>query len=72
MWSHITITDKIKPHFYENKNLFQVYNEVKESYPQHKVKYIINKGLEDYLRTEYNKKKAIQSKQLQIKFNERK
>lgn len=71
MWSHIRITNKIEPYFYENKNLFQVYNEIKESYPQHRVKYIINQGLENYLKEEYKKKKIIEAKQLQIKFNER-
>ena len=71
MWSQLTFTPKIEPKFYENKNLFQVYNEIKESYPQHKVKYIINQGLEEYLRAEYTKKKIIEAKQLRIKFNER-
>ena len=71
MWSHIRITNKIEPYFYENKNLFQVYNEIKESYPQHRVKYIINQGLENYLKEEYKKKKIIEAKQLRIKFNER-
>ena len=52
-------------------NLFEVYNEIKESYPQHKVKYIINEGLENYLKDEYKKKKLIEAKQLRIKFNER-
>jgi len=72
MWSHITLTPNTyrpTPHFYEGKNLFQVYNEIKKDYPEYKVKYIINQGLEDYLKDEYKKKQAIDSRIKQIKFN---
>lgn len=64
MWSHITFKGGITPHFYEGKNLFQVYNEIKEKYSEYKVKYIINKGLEDYLKSEYKKKQIVKAKQL--------
>lgn len=71
MWSHITFKGGIKPHFYEGKNLFQVYNEIKDEYKEYKVKYIINEGLENYLKQEYKKEQIAKAKQLQMKFNER-
>ena len=47
-WAHIDL--KMKHKFYGDKNLFQMYNEVKQTHPEHNLKYIINKGLENYLR----------------------
>lgn len=72
MWSHITLTPNTyrpTPHFYEGKNLFQVYNEIKKDYPEYKVKYIINQGLENYLKDEYKKKQVVDARIKQIKIN---
>lgn len=66
MWSHLTFKGGMRPHFYEGKNLFQVYNEIKDDYAEYKVKYIINEGLENYLENEYKKQQAIKRKQLNI------
>ena len=48
VWAHLGLDLKYK--FYEGKNLFQMYNEIKETHPNHNLKYVINQGLEDYLR----------------------
>lgn len=68
MWASMTFTDGFKHKFYEGMNLYQTFNTVKESHPKHKMKYIINKGLEDYLRQQYQKEQAIKAKQLSITF----
>lgn len=65
-WAHLDL--KMKHKFYGDKNLFQMYNEIKQTHPNHKLKYIINKGLEDYLRDVRQKEQAIKAKQLSINF----
>lgn len=65
-WAHLDL--KMKHKFYGDKNLFQMYNEVKQTHPEHNLKYIINKGLEDYLRDVRQKEQAIKAKQLSINF----
>lgn len=70
VWAHLDFDLKYK--FYENKNLFQMYNEIKESHPNHNLKYIINQGLENYLR-DMKKREAENNKlQLMINFNKQK
>lgn len=60
-WAHFTIIDgKDDYDFYEG-DLTQTYYEVKSKLPQHVVKVIQNKGLEDYLRDRLPKK--IEKKQ---------
>lgn len=54
--------------FYEGKNLFETYYELKDQFPQHKIKCLMNKGLEDYLRNVRKKEQAIKSRQLKISF----
>lgn len=66
-WAHLDL--KMKHKFYGDKNLFQMYNEIKETHPNHNLKYVINKGLEDYLRE--MKRRENRCRQLRIKFNER-
>lgn len=69
-WAHLTFDGgQMKHKFYEGKNLFQMFNEIKETHPNHKLKYIINKGLEDYLRDVRKKEMAIAKRQLTINFN---
>jgi hypothetical protein len=50
-------------------NLYQMFNEIKQTHPNHKLKYIINKGLEDYLRDVRQKEHVIAKRQLTINFN---
>lgn len=69
LWASITFTGgKISPKFYEGMNLYQTFNAVKKTHPFHKMKYIINKGLENYLRQQYTKEQMIKAKQLSINF----
>ena len=64
-WAHLDLSMKHK--FYGDKNLFQMYNEVKQTHPEHNLKYIINEGLENYLHE--MKRRESKVKQLQIDFN---
>ena len=69
-WASMTFTGgEVKHKFYEGMNLYQTFNAVKESHPNHKMKYIINKGLEYYLRQQRKKEQAIARRQLSINFN---
>lgn len=69
IWATMTFAGGINHTFYEGKNLYQTFNAVKEKYPHHKMKYIINKGLEDYLRDVRKKEHAAKAKQLSIDFS---
>lgn len=69
VWASMTFTNGVQHKFYEGMNLYQTFNAVKESHPNHKMKYIINKGLEYYLRQERKKEQALKAKQLTINFN---
>ena len=68
MWASMTFSDGIKYQFYEGMNPFQTFNKVKETHPHHKMKYIMNEGLENYLRDMKAKEQKIKSKQLTIGF----
>lgn len=70
MWASLTFSGgKVSPKFYEGMDLYQTFNAVKKSYPLHKMKYIINQGLENYLRDVRKKKQAAARRQLSIDFN---
>ena len=56
--------------FYEGMNLYQTFNAVKKTHPNHKMKYIMNEGLENYLREQRKKELSIKSLQLNL-FKER-
>jgi hypothetical protein len=66
LWASMTFSDGVKHTFYDGMNLYQTYNKVKETHPNHKMKYIMNKGLEDYLREQRKKENIIKQRQLQI------
>lgn len=66
-WAHLDLQMQHK--FYEDKNLFQMYEEVKRTHPEYRLKYIINEGLENYLRD--MKRRERKYKQLLLQFNER-
>ena len=69
VYAHLILTGEKPLHkFYEGKDLFETYYELKEEYPQHKVKCLMNKGLEDYLRDVRQKERAVKSRQLKINF----
>ena len=68
IWASMTFSDGIKHRFYEGMNLYQTFNKVKETHPNHKMKYIINQGLENYLREQRRKEQILKSKQLSINF----
>lgn len=71
MWCHLTFsgcTYRPKHHFYENKNLLETYEEIKESYKGYKIKYIMNQGLENYLRDMYKKELKVRALQKTIDF----
>lgn len=69
-YAHLIFSDGKPYHkFYDNKTLFDTYYAIRESYPQHKIKCLINKGLEDYLRQQRKKEKAVSKSQLMINFN---
>lgn len=67
-WASMTFHDGVKHTFYEGMNLYQTFNKVKETHPFHKMKYIINQGLENYLREQYRKEQVLKAKQLSINF----
>lgn len=72
-WAHITFDGGEMQHkFYDGMNLYQMYTEITRTHPNHKLKYIINKGLEDYLRDVRQKEQAIKAKQLSINFEKEK
>lgn len=65
-WAHFMVTqqgDNYK--FYGNKNITDVYYDLKEAYPDYKPRVLRNEGLENYLRE--RKPKDLQ---LRIPFNE--
>lgn len=66
LWASMTFSDGIKHTFYEGMNLYQTFNKVKETHPNHKMKYIINQGLENYLREQYRKEQVLKAKQLSM------
>lgn len=69
-WAHITFDGgEIQHKFYDGMNLYQMYTEITRTHPNHKLKYIINKGFEDYLRDVRQKEQAIAKRQLTINFN---
>lgn len=71
LWASMTFTGgEIHHKFYEGKNLYQTFNTVKETHPNHKMKYIMNDGLENYLREQRKKELSIKSLQLNL-FKER-
>lgn len=68
VWAHFTIIDGKDDYDSYDGDLTQTYYEVKRKLPQHAVKVIQNKGLEDYLRDMLPKKHKPQDncKQLNI------
>lgn len=69
-WASMTFTGgEVKHKFYDGMNLYQTFNAVKESHPNHKMKYIMNQGLEYYLREQRKKELSIKSLQLAIDFS---
>lgn len=66
LWASMTFHDGIKHTFYEGMNLYQTFNKVKETHPNHKMKYIINQGLENYLREQYRKEQVLKAKELSM------
>lgn len=69
VYAHLILTGEKPLHkFYEGKDLFETYYELKEEYPRHKIKCLMNKGLEDYLRDVRKKELAVKSRQLKINF----
>lgn len=69
IYAHLILSNGEPYHrFYEGKNLFETYYELKEKFPQHKVRCLMNKGLEDYLRDVRKKERAVKSRQLKISF----
>ena len=66
LWASMTFSDGVKHTFYDGMNLFQTFYKVKKTHPNHKMKYIINKGLEDYLRDARKKELMIKQRQLQL------
>jgi hypothetical protein len=61
-WAHLDL--KLRYKFYGDKNLFQMFNEVKQTHPEYRLKYIINQGLENYLRD--MKRRELKNRQLNI------
>lgn len=69
-YAHLIFSDGKPYHkFYDGKTLIDTYYAIRESYPQHKIKCIINKGLEDFLRLERKKEFAVNKLQRMINFN---
>lgn len=65
-WSHFITTQKGDDYkFYGDKSLTEVYHKLKENYPDHKPRVLINEGLENFLR-----ERKPRDTQLRIPFNE--
>lgn len=72
IWAHIIFSKNQPLHkFYEGKNLFQTFEEIKNNFPYYKIKYIMNEGIENYLRDIYKKELFIKKLQLNINFNQK-
>lgn len=77
VWSHFAIIDgKDNYDFYDGKDIADTYFELKARFPEHQVRVIQNKGIENYLRDkraekERKKQQAIDARQLKINFGER-
>ena len=56
-WAHLDL--KMKHKFYGDMNLYQMFNEVKRTHPEHNLKYIINEGIENYLREMKRRERGI-------------
>ena len=70
LWASMTFSDGVKHTFYEGMNLYQTFKEVQKTHPNHKMKYIMNEGLENYLREQRKKELSRKSLQLNL-FKER-
>lgn len=69
VYAHLIFSEGRPFHkFHDGKNLFETYYEIREQYPHHKIKCLMNKGLEDYLRDVRQKERAVKSRQLKINF----
>ena len=69
VYAHFVLSGNQPLHkFYDGKNLIQTYYEIKNKFPLYKIKCLMNKGLEDYLRNIRKKEMAIQSRQLKLSF----
>lgn len=67
MWASMTFTGgEIHHKFYEGMNIYQTFSTVKKTHPFHKMKYIINQGLENYLKEMRKKEQLIKAKQLEL------
>lgn len=72
VYAHLIFSEGRPFHkFHDGKNLFEAYYEIREQYPHHKIKCLMNKGLEDYLRTERKKEYSLNKIQRMIDFNQR-
>lgn len=69
-WGHLILTqqgDNIA--FYGEKNLTEVYYDLKENFPDYTAKVIQNQGLENYLKTVKKQREKKYGKQLRIDFS---
>ena len=72
VWAHIIFAKDEPLHkFYEGKKLLEVFKEVTEKFPNNKIRYIMNEGIENYLRDIRNKELAVKKMQMTINFKER-
>lgn len=70
LWASMTFSNGIDHKFYDGMNLYQTFKEVQRTHPNHKMKYIMNEGLENYLRD--MRKRELSRKSLQLNlFKER-
>lgn len=66
-WAHFILGRQEDIKFYPNMKMAEVYDKIKENYPEYKPMVLDNKPLEDYLR---DYKKRQDRFQLKIKFKE--
>ena len=66
IWAHMSFYDGLKYKFYDGKNLIDTWKEIVKTNPNCRIKFIMNEGLENYLRDV--RKKQMLVKQLEINF----
>ena len=66
VWAHMTFYDGLKHKFYDGKTLIETWKELVKTHPNCKIKFIMNEGLENYLRDVRKKETLV--KQLKINF----
>lgn len=71
-WAHYIVNQKKDNYaFYGKSTLYDVYQSLKNNYPDYRPKVIMNEGIAEYLRKRKKEVEIIKARQLTINFKER-